>query len=168
MDRLNLPSGILKQRRLDMGLTQADLAARAGIEQSQVSKIERSLDVRLSTLMRLLTALDLDLLLAPRTRPGAIVGTIKATLPLPRAEMRGAMGQPPHFDPPFQRPTGHDYPIPGTSDRFRPKTGTLLDRFAISDDEDDTQYFPPRPGRTLPPARSPRSGPPPPPRTRKK
>ena len=167
MDKLHLTSATLKKRRLDLGLTQAELAARAGIEQSQVSKIERNLDVRLSTLMRLLTALDLDLLLAPRIRPGATVGTNDATLPLPTVEVRGAMGQPPHFDTPFQRPTGRDYPIPGTSDRFRPKTGTLLERFAISDDEDDTKPLPPRPKPSLPPARSPRPARPPP-RTRKK
>lgn len=167
MAKSNLPSDVLKQRRLDMGLTQAELAARAGIEQSQVSKIERSLDVRLSTLMKLLTALDLDLVLAPRPRPGAIAGTINATLRPPKAEMRAVMGQSPHFDPPFQRPTGHDYPIAGTADRFRPRTGTLLDRFAISDDEDDTKTSPPRPGLSLPRARSPRSAPPPP-RIRKK
>jgi transcriptional regulator with XRE-family HTH domain len=167
MAKLNLPSEILKQRRLDLGLTQADLAARAGIEQSQVSKIERSLDVRLSTFMRLLTALDLDLLLLPRTRPGAIVGTINATLPPLKAEMRGAIGQPPHFDVPFQHPKGHDYPIAGTSDRFRPKTGTLLERFAIPDDEDDVKSPPPRPGPALPPTRSRRSAPAPP-RARKK
>jgi transcriptional regulator with XRE-family HTH domain len=165
MTKLNMPSGILKQRRLDLGLTQSDLAARAGVEQSQVSKIERSLDVRLTTLMRLLTALDLDLLLAPRTRPGANAGTINALLPLPRAETRGAMGQPPHFDPPFQRPAGHDYPIPGTSDRFRPKAGTLLDRFAIPDDEDDARSSLPRQRPGPPHTRSPRARPH---RTRKK
>jgi transcriptional regulator with XRE-family HTH domain len=166
MTKQNLPSNILKQRRLEMGLTQADLAARAGIEQSQVSKIERSLDVRLSTLMKLLTALDLELLLAPRARPGAIAGAIDATLPGARAELRGAMGEPPHFDPPFQHPTGHDYPLPGTSGRFRPATGTLLDRFAIPDDEDDIG---PRPASSLRPARSTRSAnPSPPARTRKR
>src|SRR5665213_697243 len=156
MDTLHLTSVVLKQRRLNLGLTQAELAARAGIEQSQVSKIERNLDVRLSTLTRLLTALDVDLLLAPRTRTGAVVGTIEATHPLPRMEMREARGQPPHFDTPFQYPTGRDYPNPSTSDPFRPKTGTLLDRFAISDDDNNTKPMPSRPRSSLPRARSPR------------
>jgi transcriptional regulator with XRE-family HTH domain len=102
MAKPNLPAEILKQRRLDLGLTQAGLADRAGIEQSQVSKIERNLDVRLSTLMKLLTALDLDLLLAPRIR------------------------------------SGPESPIHATSRRSLPKAGTLLERFAIPDEEDDT------------------------------
>src|SRR5665213_917541 len=148
MDKLHLTPTVLKQRRLNLGLTQAELAARAGIEQSQVSKIERNLDVRLSTLTRLLTALDVDLLLAPRTRTGAVVGAIEATHPLPRVEMREARGQPIHFDSPFQYPTGRDYP--------NPKAGTLLDRFAISDDDDNTKPMPSRPRSSLPRARSPR------------
>ncbi len=106
-----LPSERLKQRRLDLGLTQAELASRAGIEQSQVSKLERNLDVRLSTLAKILTALDLDLAFVPRARPGA-----------PSV--------------PASHPDTRSYPIPGTSERFVPKTGTLLDRFAIPDDEE--------------------------------
>src|SRR5260221_12249302 len=106
-----LPSERLKQRRLDLGLSQAELASRAGIEQSQVSKFERNLDVRLSTLAKILTALDLDLAFVPRARPGA------ASVPASHSDVRG-------------------YPIPGTSERFVPKTGTLLDRFAIPDDEE--------------------------------
>ena len=58
----------LKRRRAALGLSQADVASRAGIEQSQVSKLERGLDVRLSTLMKLLTALELGLDVAPRVR----------------------------------------------------------------------------------------------------
>jgi transcriptional regulator with XRE-family HTH domain len=130
------PSGYLKQRRLELGLTQAELASRAGIEQSQISKLERNLDVRLSTLMKVLTALDLDLELVPRARPGSNVGEMPATLPVPTIDMHGTASQPPHFDVPFQRPTGDSYPIPGTSQRFRPKIGTLLDRFAIPDDDE--------------------------------
>lgn len=66
------PFDQLKRRRVALGLSQADVASRAGIEQSQVSKLERGLDVRLSTLMKILTALDLDLDIVPRARPGTL------------------------------------------------------------------------------------------------
>ena len=130
-------SDSIKARRKELGLPQGEVASRAGIEQSQVSKLERGLDVRLSTLMKVLTALDLEVSLVPRPRPGTITGG-------------------PAMPTPFERPSGSSYPIPGSTDRFTPKTesllerlgtsgdnrfiskaGSLLERFGISDDDDD-------------------------------
>ena len=102
----------LKRRRAELGLSQAQLASRAGIEQSQVSKLERGLDVRLSTLMKILTALDLELDPVPRTRSGQV--TMQST-PLP---LLVASGMAP------------------SAGEFTPAPGTLLDRFGIPDDDE--------------------------------
>jgi transcriptional regulator with XRE-family HTH domain len=100
----------LRARRLELGLSQAEVAKRAGIEQSQVSKLERGLDVRLSTLVRVLTALDLDMELAPRTRPGIVTGG-DPNLPM----------------------------LHVVTERTPSTTSTLLDRFGIPDDSDDDE-----------------------------
>ncbi len=131
-----LPSGRLKQRRLDLGLSQAELASRAGLEQSQVSKFERNLDVRLSTLAKILTALDLDLAFVPRARPGAASGKGEDPSRMITIEPFDTAGYRFHVDVPASHPDTRSYPIPGTSERFVPRTGTLLDRFAIPDDEE--------------------------------
>ena len=55
-----------RERRHALGLTQADVARRAGIQQIQVSRFERGGDMRLSTLLRLVGALELELLAVPR------------------------------------------------------------------------------------------------------
>jgi transcriptional regulator with XRE-family HTH domain len=47
-------------------LTQAQAAQRSGIQQRQVSVIERGGDVMLSTMTKLARALDLDILVIPR------------------------------------------------------------------------------------------------------
>ncbi len=49
----------LVQRRLDMGLSQAELARRAGVGKRTLERIESGGDTQLSTLIRLLGALEL-------------------------------------------------------------------------------------------------------------
>ena len=62
------PAGqMLRARRRFSGLDQRELARRAGLDQSDVSRIERGLDSRSSTLGRLARALECDLVL--RLRP---------------------------------------------------------------------------------------------------
>ena len=46
-------------------LTQAELAARAGVQQSLVARVERGRDVRLSTMRRLYQALGYRMLIVP-------------------------------------------------------------------------------------------------------
>lgn len=57
----------LRRRRLALGLTQAELGARVNARQATVSTLESGTsDIRLSTLMDVLAALDLQLTLQPR------------------------------------------------------------------------------------------------------
>jgi DNA-binding Xre family transcriptional regulator len=58
---------LLKRLRLMRGLTQKELAQRAQVVQSHVSKTEAGSDVRLSTMLRLIDALGCRLSL--RVRP---------------------------------------------------------------------------------------------------
>jgi transcriptional regulator with XRE-family HTH domain len=57
---------LIRARRLALGLSQTEVARRAGIQQRQVSLLERGGDVRLSTLTKLARALDVELMPVPR------------------------------------------------------------------------------------------------------
>lgn len=57
---------IIRAHRLSLGISQAEAASRAGIQQRQVSLFERGGDVTLSTLMKLAQALDVELVVVPR------------------------------------------------------------------------------------------------------
>lgn len=85
MDSRNL-AALIRTRRQELGLTQAEVAIRAGIEQSHVSKIERSLNVQFGTLLRLLGALDLEFEIKPigaARFPASQGGKAHAFLPTP-------------------------------------------------------------------------------------
>jgi transcriptional regulator with XRE-family HTH domain len=57
----------LREARLSKGVTQAQLGLWAGMPQAQVSRVEAEKDdVRLSSLLRLLDALDLALVAVPK------------------------------------------------------------------------------------------------------
>ncbi|MEZ5998112.1 MAG: helix-turn-helix domain-containing protein [Hyphomonas sp.] len=59
----------LRRFRRSQSLTQAKLATRAGIRQGTVSQVENGLEtVKLATVMELLRALDLELVVRPRTK----------------------------------------------------------------------------------------------------
>ena len=56
---LTSPGGSIRERRIDLGWTQAELAERAGVPQADISRIENGrLDARWSTIHRLSTALE--------------------------------------------------------------------------------------------------------------
>lgn len=59
----------LRRYRRELNLTQGELASKAGLRQGTISQIENGLQtVKLSTIMDLLRALDLELTLQPRTK----------------------------------------------------------------------------------------------------
>ncbi|WP_460588363.1 helix-turn-helix domain-containing protein [Haliea atlantica] len=67
----------LKQARIDKKLSQRSLAAKAGVPQSHLSKIENgAVDLRLSSLIELARVLDLELLLVPRKTASAVNAVI--------------------------------------------------------------------------------------------
>jgi len=58
----------IRERRRELGFTQENLAAKIGVRQRTVSDIETSAAVRLDTVLRALAALDLELVIRPRTK----------------------------------------------------------------------------------------------------
>ncbi|PLR41135.1 transcriptional regulator [Chimaeribacter californicus] len=68
MKELDELAGILKQRRQALALNQHDMLMKIGMTQQQYQRIEAGGDVRLSTLLRVLEGMDLELQLVPRER----------------------------------------------------------------------------------------------------
>jgi HTH-type transcriptional regulator / antitoxin HipB len=63
---------LLRRRRRELGMTQDALASRIHLRQATVSAIENSAaDSRLATLFDALSALDLELLVRPRSKGSA-------------------------------------------------------------------------------------------------
>lgn len=59
----------LRRHRNEVGLTQNELAQRAGIQQRTVSMVEKGVEgVRLSSIIAILRALDLELLVQARSK----------------------------------------------------------------------------------------------------
>jgi transcriptional regulator with XRE-family HTH domain len=72
----------LKKGREAKGLSQRDLSARTGVPQSHISKIESgSADIRLSSLIELARALDLEVKLVPRKALPAVDSVVRSTAP---------------------------------------------------------------------------------------
>jgi len=72
----------LKAARESKGLSQRALAEKAGVLQTQISKIENgATDFRLSTLVALAGALELELALVPRKAVTAVQSVIRASEP---------------------------------------------------------------------------------------
>lgn len=61
----------IRERRRKLGLTQESLAERIGVRQKTISDIESAGAARVDTLLRTLGALDLELLVRPRTKGSA-------------------------------------------------------------------------------------------------
>lgn len=58
----------IRERRRELGLTQENLAAKIGVRQRTVSDIETTAAARLDTVLRALAALDLEIVIRPRTK----------------------------------------------------------------------------------------------------
>ena len=72
----------LKSAREAKGLSQRALSKRTGVPQSHISKIENGgTDIRLSSLIELARALDLDLKLIPRKAVPAVTNVVRSTAP---------------------------------------------------------------------------------------
>lgn len=98
----------IRARRLALGLSQAEAARRSGIQQRQVSIFERGADVTVSTLLKLIQALDIDLLPVPREDTAKLESLLKAK-----------RGPAPSVSPPSSAPS-------------------LLDRYQVKDDEEES------------------------------
>lgn len=59
---------LLKTQRQQLELSQQDMRMRTGMLQQQYQKIEAGADPRLSTLLRILEGMDLEMMLIPRKR----------------------------------------------------------------------------------------------------
>jgi transcriptional regulator with XRE-family HTH domain len=60
--------GLIRQRREALGLRQGDLASAAGVDQGNLSKIERgAAQATLETYLRICTAVGIDLNAEPRS-----------------------------------------------------------------------------------------------------
>jgi HTH-type transcriptional regulator/antitoxin HipB len=64
-------ANVLRQRRTELELTQAELASRIALRQSTVSALETSANVRTATLLSALAALDLEMVIRPRIKTSA-------------------------------------------------------------------------------------------------
>lgn len=88
----------LKSARGAKGLSQRALAARTGVPQSHISKIESgNADIRLSSLIELARALELELKLVPRKAVPAVDSVVRSTaqqLRNQRAHGTGTNGAP--------------------------------------------------------------------------
>jgi transcriptional regulator with XRE-family HTH domain len=72
----------LKSAREAKGLSQRALSARTGVPQSHISKIEAgNADIRLSSLIEIARALELDLKLVPRKAVPAVESIMRSTAP---------------------------------------------------------------------------------------
>jgi len=61
----------IRETRRKLGLTQEQLAATVGLRQKTVSELEGTGNARLSTVLRVLAALDQELVLSARTKSAA-------------------------------------------------------------------------------------------------
>ena len=71
----------LRDARARKGLSQRELSARSGVPQSHISKIEAGgVDLRMSSLIALARALDMELFVAPKQSMPAIKSIVRSSL----------------------------------------------------------------------------------------
>jgi HTH-type transcriptional regulator/antitoxin HipB len=61
----------LRRRRRQLGLTQEQLAAKISVQQRTISQLETSTTARMTTVLSALAALDLEMVIRPRTKSSA-------------------------------------------------------------------------------------------------
>lgn len=66
---------LLIEQRKKLGIEQKDMYMRIGMKQQQYQRIEAGSDVKLSTLLRVLEGLDLDISIVPKGRTAATLIT---------------------------------------------------------------------------------------------
>ncbi|AKB06718.1 helix-turn-helix transcriptional regulator [Vibrio cholerae] len=66
MKSVQAVAALLKQRRKALGLEQKDMYLQIGMKQQQYQRVETGSDMKLSTLLRVLEGLGLELAIAPR------------------------------------------------------------------------------------------------------
>lgn len=71
-------AALLVEQRKKLGIEQKDMYMRIGMKQQQYQRIEAGSDVKLSTLLRMLEGLDLELSIAPRGKETAVCSTESA------------------------------------------------------------------------------------------
>lgn len=57
---------IITQQRKKLGIEQKDMYMRIGMKQQQYQRVEAGSDIKLSTLLRVLEGLELELVISPR------------------------------------------------------------------------------------------------------
>ena len=68
----------LRAARLEKGLSQRELSRKTGMPQAQISKIENAaVDLKTSSLISLARALEMDVMLIPRTYIPAVSGLLR-------------------------------------------------------------------------------------------
>lgn len=69
----------IREARIAKALTQKELGQRVGLPQSHISKIEKgAVDLKLSSLVEIARALELEIMLVPRKALPAVEGTVRA------------------------------------------------------------------------------------------
>lgn len=72
-------AGSVREARIAKALTQKELGQRVGLPQSHISKIEKgTVDLKLSSLVEIARALDLEITLVPRKALPAVEGAVRA------------------------------------------------------------------------------------------
>lgn len=73
-------SAAIQKARVRMGLSQRDLCTKSGVSQAQISKFENgAIDLRLSSLVALFRAVELELELVPRACLPAVQSIVRST-----------------------------------------------------------------------------------------
>ncbi|WP_068714467.1 helix-turn-helix domain-containing protein [Vibrio tritonius] len=66
MKNIDEIAALLVEQRKKLGIEQKDMYMRIGMKQQQYQRIEAGSDIKLSTLLRVLEGLDLELTIAPK------------------------------------------------------------------------------------------------------
>ncbi|CAE1142324.1 helix-turn-helix domain-containing protein [Serratia sp. Tan611] len=72
MRQLSDISRILKEKRTELGWSQKDFLMKIGMTQQQYQRVESGSDIRMSTLLRILAAMDLEYVIVPKRHAGGV------------------------------------------------------------------------------------------------
>lgn len=79
MKTLTEVSDELRKQRKSLSMSQKDMLMKIGMSQQQYQRIEAGGDLRVSTLMRVLEGMELELMLAPSDRVGEMERVLKVS-----------------------------------------------------------------------------------------